>query len=90
VIENEPRLIEDQLPIDVISALAQREKIGHIAAHPRKLHLWWARRPLAAARAAVYAALVPAAGRDADQDREFFGQLCRWDVPEAALRRARE
>ncbi|MGK2939784.1 MAG: DUF1156 domain-containing protein [Solirubrobacteraceae bacterium] len=42
--------------------VAQREKIGHAALHPRKLHLWWARRPLAAARAAVYATLVPVEG----------------------------
>ena len=88
--EEDRRLIEDSLPIAVISELAQREKIGHIAAHPRKLHLWWARRPLAAARAAVYAALVPADSRDAGDDAAFFAQLCRWDVPEGALQRARE
>jgi putative DNA methylase len=51
------RLIEDLLPIEAINEVAQREKIGHAELHPRKLHLWWARRPLAAARAAVYAAL---------------------------------
>jgi putative DNA methylase len=54
------RLIEDYLPIQAISAEASREKSvrkGHIST----LHLWWARRPLVACRAAVYAALVPAA-----------------------------
>jgi putative DNA methylase len=53
------RLIEDYLPIEAISAEASREKSvrkGHIST----LHLWWARRPLVACRAAVYAALVPA------------------------------
>lgn len=53
------RLIEDYLPIKAISAEASREKSvrkGHIST----LHLWWARRPLAACRAAVYGALVPA------------------------------
>src|SRR3954463_15413399 len=53
------RLIEDYLPIQAISAEASREKSvrkGHIST----LHLWWARRPLVAARAAVYGALVPA------------------------------
>lgn len=53
------RLIEDYLPIREISAEASREKSvrkGHIST----LHLWWARRPLVACRAAVYGALVPA------------------------------
>src|ERR1019366_679015 len=52
------RLIEDYLPIEAISKEAAREKSvrkGHIFT----LHLWWARRPLVACRAAVYGALVP-------------------------------
>ncbi|MCI0378739.1 MAG: DUF1156 domain-containing protein [Gemmataceae bacterium] len=56
---DEKRLIEDYLPIQAISAEASREKSvrqGHIST----LHLWWARRPLTACRAAVYGALVPA------------------------------
>jgi putative DNA methylase len=86
------RLIEDALPIATINLVAQREKIGHAAAHPRKLHLWWARRPLAAARAAVYAALVPAEGRDRTPAEEaaLFDTLCRLDAPETAIRRARD
>ena len=50
---DETRLIEDYLPIKAISAEASREKAprkGHIST----LHLWWARRPLVACRAAVY------------------------------------
>jgi len=57
--ENDKRLIEDYLPIEAISKEASREKSvrkGHIST----LHLWWARRPLVACRAAVYGALVPA------------------------------
>jgi adenine-specific DNA methylase len=53
------RLIEDYIPIEAISTEARREKSirkGHIST----LHLWWARRPLVAARAAVYGALVHA------------------------------
>src|SRR5438552_17577104 len=53
------RLIEDYLPIEEISSEASREKSvrkGHIST----LHLWWARRPLVACRAAVFATLVPA------------------------------
>jgi putative DNA methylase len=56
---NDRRLIEDFLPIQALSAEASREKSvrkGHIST----LHLWWARRPLVACRAAVYGALVPA------------------------------
>lgn len=56
---NDRRLIEDYLPIEAISREASREKSvrkGHIST----LHLWWARRPLVACRAAVYGALVPA------------------------------
>ena len=86
------RLIEDALPIAAINVVAQREKIGHAAVHPRKLHLWWARRPLAAARAAVYATLVPAEdrGRTPAEEAAFFDTLCRWGAPESAIRRARE
>src|SRR5215813_5695597 len=56
---DDKRLIEDYLPIEAISAEASREKSvrkGHIST----LHLWWARRPLVACRAAVYGALVSA------------------------------
>lgn len=57
--DSDRRVIEDFLPIQAISAEASREKSvrkGHIST----LHLWWARRPLVACRAAVYGALVPA------------------------------
>jgi putative DNA methylase len=88
---SERRLIEDFLPIAAINTVAQREKIGHAATHPRKLHLWWARRPLAAARAAVYAALVPAGGRErtAEEEAAFFDALCRWGGPPSAIASAR-
>jgi putative DNA methylase len=51
------KLIEVALPLDKINAAAAREKsIRH--GHPSTLHLWWARRPLAAARAVLFAQLV--------------------------------
>jgi|GEM_PF-210805 len=56
--EHCPRLIEVALPIREISAESVRDKSlrhGHIST----LHLWWARRPLAASRAVVFASLVP-------------------------------
>src|SRR5690554_768477 len=52
-----PKLIEVALPLAAINAEAAREKsIRH--GHPSTLHLWWARRPLAAARAVLFAQLV--------------------------------
>ena len=83
----EARLIEDWIPIDVISKASTDEKVGGRKGHPSTLHLWWARRPLAAARAAVYAALVPAAGRSRTRGEEaaFFDALCRWGAGPAAI-----
>lgn len=54
---NRKKLIEVALPLDDINAACSREKsIRH--GHPSTLHLWWARRPLAAARAVIWASLV--------------------------------
>ena len=51
------KLIEVALPLDAINAACAREKsIRH--GHPSTLHLWWARRPLAAARSVIFAQLV--------------------------------
>jgi putative DNA methylase len=51
------KLIEVALPLDAINVACAREKsIRH--GHPSTLHLWWARRPLAAARAVIFAQLV--------------------------------
>ena len=62
------RLIEDWLPINEISVEAVREG-GALAGHPpvNQLHVWWARRPLIASRAAVAASVLPA-----DTDRTSF------------------
>jgi len=51
------KLIEVSLPLDEINAASAKEKsIRH--GHPSTLHLWWARRPLAACRAVLFAQLV--------------------------------
>ena len=51
------KLIEVALPLEAISRESAREKsIRH--GHPSTLHLWWARRPLAAARAVLWSSLV--------------------------------
>ena len=51
------KLIEVALPLDAINTASAKEKsIRH--GHPSTLHLWWARRPLAAARAVIFAQMV--------------------------------
>ena len=80
------KLIEVALPLDAISAASAREKsIRH--GHPSTLHLWWARRPLAAARAVLWASLVddpsahpdrfPTEADQAAERRRLFGILER-------------
>lgn len=57
MIKTPKKLIEVALPLDAINEAAGREKsIRH--GHPSTLHLWWARRPLAAARAVIFAQMV--------------------------------
>lgn len=56
-IKTPKKLIEVALPLDDINAASGKEKsIRH--GHPSTLHLWWARRPLAAARAVIFAQMV--------------------------------
>ena len=51
------KLIEVAIPLEAINAASAREKsIRH--GHPSTLHMWWARRPLAACRAVLFAQLV--------------------------------
>jgi putative DNA methylase len=52
------KLIEVALPLDDINEACAYEKMPGIGAHPRGIHLWWARRPLAAARAILFAQMV--------------------------------
>jgi putative DNA methylase len=57
IIKTPKKLIEVALPLDAINVACAREKsIRH--GHPSTLHLWWARRPLAAARAVIFAQMV--------------------------------
>ena len=98
------KLIEVALPLDAINEAAAREKsIRH--GHPSTLHLWWARRPLAAARAVLFAQLVddPSSRPESfptkeeqDGERErLFGilrELVKWEntTNEELIERARE
>ena len=65
------KLIEVAIPLEAINAASVREKsISH--GHPSTLHLWWARRPLAACRAILFAQLVddPSSHPDKFPDQE--------------------
>jgi putative DNA methylase len=88
---NDRRLIEDLIPIREISAEASHEKSLHHG-NISTLHLWWARRPIVAARAAVYGALVPAPTDP--QQRDIYmarmRKLCSWDIPNGVLEQARK
>lgn len=98
------KLIEVALPLDAINKASAREKsIRH--GHPSTLHLWWARRPLAAARAVIFAQMVDDPSSrpglfptEAEQDKErrrLFGlleELVKWEntTNEDVLEQARQ
>ena len=102
-VKTRKKLIEVALPLDAINKASAREKsIRH--GHPSTLHLWWARRPLAAARAVIFAQMVddPSAvpeefGSDAAQAAErqrlfrILEELVIWEntTNETVLERAR-
>ena len=103
-VKNSKKLIEVALPLDAINAASVREKsIRH--GHPSTLHLWWARRPLAAARAVIFSQMVddPSAHPDrfptekaqARERERLFGiieKLVQWENTnnETVLEQARE
>src|SRR4249919_2112396 len=86
------KLIEVSIPLEAINRESAREKsIRH--GHPSTLHLWWARRPLAACRAVLFAQLVddPSAcpeefptkqAQDAERDRlhKLISALVPWEA----------
>ena len=98
------KLIEVALPLEAINTASAREKsIRH--GHPSTLHLWWARRPLATARAVIFAQMVddPSAvpqefptelEQEAERQRLFrlIEQLVLWEntTNEALLQEARD
>lgn len=77
------KLIEVALPLEAINKAAAREKsIRH--GHPSTLHLWWARRPLAACRAVLFASLVD----DPDSDPAYRKADGTLDEERAGVKRA--
>jgi len=87
------RLIEVDFPLKEVSEESAREKnIRH--GHISTLHIWWARRPLAASRATIFAALIPAPpDRDSLRKKlEFIAELSKWEnsLNERLIRNARK
>jgi adenine-specific DNA methylase len=85
--------IEADFPIKEVSANSVKEKnIRH--GHISTLHIWWARRPLAASRASIYAALIPAPKDEEErlQKAQFIANLSKWEnsTNDNLLSRARE
>src|SRR5579863_8325737 len=62
------KLIEVAIPLQAINAAAAPEKSNPPKGHPARMHQWWARRPLAACRAVLFASLVD----DPSSDPERF------------------
>jgi len=57
-VQRRKKLIEVAIPLEAIDDACAHEKKPGIGAHPRGLHWWWARRPLAAARAVIFCQMV--------------------------------
>lgn len=75
-IKTPKKLIEVALPLDDINEAAGKEKsIRH--GHPSTLHLWWARRPLAAARAVIFAQMVNDPGFERPLNRGLKKDLAK-------------
>ncbi len=66
------KLIENIIPIEAINSNAEYEKKPGVGPHPRSLHLWWAKRPHAAARTILFCQLVddPCANPDQFSTKE--------------------
>src|SRR5690606_39054839 len=81
------KLIEVALPLDAINAASVREKQPFTRRHPRSFHIWWARRPLAAARAVIFAQMVDDPSTYVD---ELIADPVLRHAAEAELRARRE
>ena len=103
-VKTRKKLIEVALPLEAINTASAREKSIR-QGHPSTLHLWWARRPLAAARAVIFAQMVddPSSFPDLfptekkqEKERErlfrIIEDLVKWEntTNEVVLQKARE
>ena len=75
------RLIDVAFPLRDVSLDARKDKYRS-APHPQTIHPWWARRPLPACRAFIYASLVddPGEGKERDQLLQEVGELSQWNA----------
>jgi len=82
------KLIEVALPLDAINRESAKEKHPSTRGHPRGIHVWWARRPLATCKAMIFASLVDDPGNDlsgerAEKERErlfrIIEDLVKWE-----------
>lgn len=98
------KLIEVALPLEAISEESRREKNPFTKNHPRALHVWWARLPLVACRAILFASIVDdprgvpedfpteeAQTRERQRLFRLTEELIKWEnsANDAVLRRAR-
>jgi putative DNA methylase len=78
-LDENKRLIEADFPLREVSEHSAREKnIRH--GHISTLHIWWARRPLAASRTTALAALIPDSPDQREQLLRLIAQLAPWEV----------
>jgi putative DNA methylase len=78
-LDENKRLIEADFPLREVSEHSAREKnIRH--GHISTLHIWWARRPLAASRTTALAALIPDSPDQREQLLSLIAQLAPWEV----------
>ena len=74
------RFIEEHFPVKAVGKESSREKSirhGHIST----LHLWWARRPLAASRATIYASLIPVpeSSEEVESIKYEIARISKWE-----------
>ncbi|MEI6309792.1 MAG: DUF1156 domain-containing protein, partial [bacterium] len=93
ILTDDQRFIEVDFPVKEVSVESAREKSirhGHIST----LHIWWARKPLAASRATIYAALTPAPKTEEERIAKsaFIARLSKWEnsLNQGLLQQARQ
>jgi len=91
--EDDRRLIEEFIPIKEISEESAKEK-NRRQGNLSTIHVWWARRPLAACRAAVFSSMVnlPTESKDKNDLTDIIKNICSWEagIDESKIMKARK